>query len=181
MRNDFMAEIIVSSLGGSGAAFAEHKPSHVISILDYDEPTPPAFDVLDPSHHLKVIENCSRGAASCIETKGAERCGRLIEFARDWAGGGPDRAPLLIHCHQGVARSMAAAYIIMCAVEGGACEHMLARRLRDAAPHADPNILLISEADALLDRKDRMVEAMLDLCPCTRAVASPIVILPVAV
>lgn len=175
-----MSEIIVSSLGASADAFAAHKPSHVISILDFDEPTPPEFDALDDCRHLKIIEDCNRASPDCQKTAEEERCKRLIDFAHCWASNGPDRKPLLIHCHQGVARSMAAAYIIMCAVEDKSCEHALARRLREAAPHADPNLLLISEADALLGRDDRMVEALLELCPCTRAVASPIVCLPVA-
>ncbi len=169
--------IVVSSLGHSEEAFRKYKPSHVISILDYEEPTPPVFDTLPPENHIKIIENCSRGSDCDDEST---RCARLVAFAQHWAEGGKTRAPLLIHCHQGVARSMAAAYIIMCAVEKNHCEKEIAARLRRAAPHADPNLLLISEADALLSRNDRMVEAILDLCPCSGTVAAPIVTLPVA-
>lgn len=167
--------IIVSSLGHSEEAFRRFKPSHVISILDYDEPTPPIFDTLPAENHLRLIENCS-AAANCNEAGDPSRCEKLIALAKSWEGD----SPILIHCHQGVSRSMAAAYIIMCAVAEKRCEKEIAQHLRKAAPHADPNLLLISEADALLGRDDRMVEAVLDLCPCSGTIAAPIVALPVA-
>lgn len=166
--------IVVSSLDNAAEAYERFQPSHVVSILDHEEAAPPAFAALAPENHLRLIGNCSE-AAPCGDDD-APRCDQLIEFAQRWNRA----APLLIHCNQGVARSMAAAYIIMCAVEEGRCEKALADRLRKAAPHADPNLLLISEADALLNRDDRMVEAILDLSPSCGAVAKPIVTLPVA-
>ena len=166
--------IVVSSLNHAEEAFRRYRPSHVVSILDCEEPTPPAFDALAPENHITLIENCSE-SAQCDEDK-QSRCDRLIALARRW----DRKAPVLIHCNQGVARSMAAAYILMCAVEDEHCEKDIAERLRKAAPHADPNLLLVSEADSLLDRDDRMVEAILDLCPSCGAVAAPIVTLPVA-
>lgn len=169
-----MPKILVSSLGHTEEAFLAHKPSHVVSILDVDEPTPPAFASLPPENHVKLIENCSK-ARDCETPDDVARCKKLIDLAKRW----DKKAPILIHCHRGVARSMAAAYILLCAVEDKTCERKIADRLRKAAPHADPNLLLISEADALLGREDRMVEAVLDLCPCSGAIADPVVILPV--
>lgn len=145
----------------------------MVSILEGDEAAPPAFEQLPQDRHLKLIENCST-SANCDDD--ASRCAKLIAFAKNWNR----QAPLLIHCHQGVARSMAAAYIAMCAVENETCEKSIAARLRAAAPHADPNLLLISEADELLGRDDRMVEAILGLCPSCGTVAAPVVTLPVA-
>ena len=169
--------IIVSSLGHSEEAFRKYKPSHVVSILETDEPTPPVFDTLPAENHVRLIENCSRGE-NALGT--VTRCKKLVDVARRWAASDDPKAPILIHCHLGVARSMAAAYIIACTVEENCCEKELAQRLRKAAPHADPNLLLISEADALLGRDDRMVEAVLDLCPCCSTVSAPIVTLPIA-
>ena len=169
--------IIVSSLGHSEEAFRKHQPSYVVSILDNDEPTPPVFDTLPPENHIRLIENCSRGAvASGPDTRSA----RLVDLARRWSNDEGPKAPILIHCHLGVARSMAAAFIILCAIEDSHSEKEIAQRLRDAAPHADPNLLLISEADSLLGRDDRMVEAVLDLCPSCATVSAPIVTLPIA-
>ena len=168
--------IIVSSLGHSEEAFRKFRPSHVVSILDDDEPTPPVFDTLPGENHIRLIENCSRGDSA---NGAASRCSKLVDFARRWAAS-DSKSPILIHCHLGVARSMAAAFIIACTIEENCSEKEIAERLRKAAPHADPNLLLISEADALLGRNDRMVEAVLDLCPCCSTVSAPIVTLPIA-
>jgi len=169
--------IIVSSLDHAEAAFKKYAPAYVISILERDEPTPPAFDAVPEDNHLKVIEDCSRAAdvGDC-----ENRCKKLLALAERWRSDPEPKAPILIHCHKGVARSMAVAYILMCAIEKGACEKAIAHRLRNAAPHADPNLMLVSEADALMDRDDRMVEAILDLCPSCGAVEKPVVVLPVA-
>lgn len=171
--------IIVSSLNHAEAAYQQYAPSHVISILDGDEAPVLSFDGLDDEHHLKILENCSRGP-DCLDPAKFPRSERLIDFANKWKRESQLTAPLLIHCHQGVARSTAAAYIILCTVESECCEKALADRLRHAAPHAEPNLLLVSEADAALGRDDRMVEAILDLCPCSATVAAPVVTLPVA-
>lgn len=166
--------IVVSSFSHAAEAYETYRPSRVISILDASDGPPPAFKGLASENHVLLGDDCSKAGEPCAA--GKQRCEKLIALARDW----DRKEPILIHCHQGVARSMAAAYIILCAVEDGRSEKEIAARLRQAAPHADPNLLLISEADELLGRQDRMVEAVLDLCPCSGAVVSPIVALPLA-
>jgi predicted protein tyrosine phosphatase len=80
----------------------------------------------------------------------------LLDFAKSW-----DRArPLVINCYAGISRSTASAYIIAAALQPSRDERELARTLRRASPTATPNIRLISLADALLDRRGRMVEAI---------------------
>ena len=161
-----MPQIIVSSLDAAKNACECYSPGFVISILDKNDPTPEPCLALPAGRHLTLD-----GAAD--ETSW---CPAIIDFAKRWAETSDN---VLIHCHRGVARSMAIAYILMCVREKGGCEEKIAGRLRAAAPHADPNILLISRADELLDRKDRMIGAVLDLCPCCSTVSAPVVLLPV--
>ncbi len=165
-----MSKIIVSCYDKAEAAFKEYRPAYVVSILGQDEGPSRSFDGLPRENFIELRGDCSS------MNDNAARCQKLIDLARNW----DRKAPILIHCHQGVARSMAAAYILLCAAQEGRCEAQIAGELRKAAPHADPNILLISEADALMGRDDRMVEAILDLCPCAGAVSDEVVILPVA-
>ncbi len=162
-----MPLIIVSSLDAAADAFALHRPGFVISILDTEDTTPAPFRSLPESRHLRLDHSSSE----------TEIAPAILKFARQWAASDDN---ILIHCHRGVARSTAIAYILTCIRECGACEQTIAQRLRQAAPHADPNILLVSEADALLKRDDRMIGAILDMCPCCSTVAAPIVTLPVA-
>ena len=67
---------------------------------------------------------------------------------------------MLVQCWAGVSRSTAAAYVVACALEGEGREADVARRLREAAPFATPNPLIVALADAQLGREGRMVEAV---------------------
>jgi len=162
-----MPLIVISSLEAASDAFARYKPGYVISILDRDDAAPAAFCELPASPHLNLSH-------SACET---EMAPAILDIAKRWAQSDEN---ILIHCHRGVARSTAIAYILTCVRECGVCEEAIAKRLRNAAPHADPNVRLVSEADALLGREDRMVGAILDMCPCCSTVAAPVVTLPVA-
>ena len=169
--------IVVSSLDHAEETFRTYAPGFVISILDQADPEPPAFTGLPPENHIILCEDCSR--KDCQDAK-QSRCAKILDVAERWRSLAAPRPPILIHCCKGVSRSMAVAYILICAIEKNRCEKDIARSLRQAAPHADPNLMLISEADALLERDDRMVDAILDLCPCCNAVDKPIITLPLA-
>lgn len=169
--------IVVSSLHSVEAAFDKHRPAYVVSVLDKNEPTPPVFSSIAPENHVRLIGDCSR---ACPQEGERSRCQQLIDLANRWLEEKAPRPAILIHCCEGAARSMAVAYILICAIEKSHCEKEIAQRLRLAAPHADPNLMLVSEADALLGREERMVEAILDLCPCSGTVDAPIITLPVA-
>jgi predicted protein tyrosine phosphatase len=80
----------------------------------------------------------------------------LLRFAADWDGA----APLLIHCYAGVSRSTAAAFVLACALQPEADEATLACALRSASPTATPNPRIVALADAMLDRRDRMIAAV---------------------
>ncbi|MEP9388528.1 tyrosine phosphatase family protein [Mesorhizobium sp. KR9-304] len=80
----------------------------------------------------------------------------LLDFAESW-----DRAkPLVVNCYAGISRSTASAYIIAAALQPSRDEQELAQTLRMASPSATPNPRLIALADAMLDRRGRMVEAI---------------------
>lgn len=67
---------------------------------------------------------------------------------------------LLIHCHAGVSRSTAAAYVLACAVRPLGEEAALAAHLRAICPEATPNALMVALADAALGRDGAMTAAI---------------------
>lgn len=67
---------------------------------------------------------------------------------------------LLIHCHAGVSRSTAAAYILACAARPAGGEVALAAHLREACPEATPNALMVALADQALERGGAMSAAI---------------------
>lgn len=67
---------------------------------------------------------------------------------------------LLIHCHAGVSRSTAAAYMLACAARPAGEEQALADYLRSVCPQATPNPLMVALADQALGRDGAMSRAI---------------------
>ena len=81
---------------------------------------------------------------------------QLIEFAKVW-----DRnEPLVIHCHAGVSRSTAAAFVIACALAPSRRESEIADAIRQASHTATPNRRMVAIADTMLKRGGRMSAAI---------------------
>jgi predicted protein tyrosine phosphatase len=132
----------------------EHKVSHVVSLLDPGTPFPVVKEV--GQRHLRVevhdIEEEMEGLDACCDA----RIKRVLEFVGGW-----DRAqPILIHCHAGLSRSTATAFITACVQNPKADEEAIAMALREASQHAAPNRRFIALADAELGRGGRMSRAI---------------------
>ena len=167
--------LIVSSLAGAAEAFARHRPKAVISLLSEEEEEAPVFQGLDPMAHLLLYverESCSE----TISKAATARARDIVDFVRRWDGDGD----ILIHCNRGVSRSTAAAFIILCMREPQTPEAELMKRLRAAAPHADPCPLLVTYADEILGRDGRMADAVDDLCPPCPAISAPVAMVKLA-
>jgi predicted protein tyrosine phosphatase len=149
-----MPLILITPLSAVPGALKSHAPSHMVTLLSeaYMIDTPEGF----PSErHLRL-------SMHDIEDPGADQAparghvDRLIAFGRGWDA----RAPMLVHCWAGVSRSTASAYTILCDRLGPGSEHEIARRLRERAPHAQPNRLIVRLADEALGRGGAMMRAV---------------------
>jgi predicted protein tyrosine phosphatase len=148
-------KMIICPLSHIEEVVAEHRPSHMITLLDPDYPidTPKG---LSPDRHLKlgVWDICVPQEGMTPPAEGHVQ--QILAFGRDW----PAEAPLLVHCWAGISRSTATAFMLACQRNPQAPELEIAWRLRIAAPHAYPNRQLVRLADAALARNGRMVEAV---------------------
>lgn len=174
MYHQFRRMLLISSLEGVDAAWQAYHPKRVISLLSEDEAMP-SFEGLGPQAHLALYvekESCAR----TISNAARERARRIISFVDEWDGAGD----ILIHCNRGVSRSTAAAFVVMCMREPQSHEVNLMKRLRGAAPHADPCPLLVTYADEILGRAGAMIDAVDDLGPPCAAAKSSITALPLA-
>lgn len=86
----------------------------------------------------------------------ADHVRAILEFGAATTAG----RSLVVHCHAGISRSTAAAYIIACARRPDLDESHLADELRRLSPSATPNALIVAHGDAALGREGRMVEAI---------------------
>ncbi len=150
-----MSCILVSPLSAIGQTIEAWRPSHLITLLSPEHmiETPA---VIAAERHLKLGLNDVVEEVQERVPPTRDHISRLIEFGHGWNA----EAPILIHCWAGVSRSMAAAYTILCERAGPGRELEIAHALRERAPHAFPNPLMIRLADALLQRNGRMVAAI---------------------
>jgi predicted protein tyrosine phosphatase len=166
--------LIISSLAGAKKAFSVHKPQFVVSLLTEEEAAP-VFAGLAEDRHLKLCVP-SESCAEDISKAARRRAEQLVAFMKTWDG----ESDILVHCNRGVARSTAAAFVIMCMAAPDADEQSLAARLHAAAPYADPCPLLIAYADELLGRDGRLIDAIEDLPPPSPSIEAPTLTLPLA-
>jgi predicted protein tyrosine phosphatase len=111
---------------------------------------------IDPDRHLFI------GMSDIVEPldghvlPAEEHVRKLTAFAHAWNR----NEPLVIHCHAGVSRSTAAAFIIACALAPSRREADIADAIRHASHTATPNRRMVAIADAMLNRNGRMVAAI---------------------
>jgi len=149
-----MPTILITPLSAVPDAIGRHAPSHLVSLLSaqYMIDTPGG---VHPERHLKLSMHDIADPTG-DQAPAAEHVARLIAFGRSWDA----RAPMLVHCWAGVSRSTASAYTILCDRLGHGSEHGIARMLRERAPHAQPNRLIVRLADEALGRGGAMVRAV---------------------
>lgn len=141
-------ESIVENLHKTGAQY-------LVSIINQDM-MPDTPDMIESQNHLKLSFNDIAVPTNGFVNAQTSDIKKLIDFLDMWN----QQAPILFHCWAGVSRSTAGAYIAANHVRGSGAEQELADNLRKAAPFASPNKLVISLADAYLERNGAMVEAI---------------------
>lgn len=157
-----MSTILITSLERMVYALARREPTHMISLLTeahmIGTPRP-----LAPDRHLKMAIDDIAAPEPDRVTPARAHVDALLDFIDRWNGDGL----LLIHCYAGISRSAAAAYITQCHFNPHGTEERLARVLRRAGGHLQPNPLLVRHGDEALARGGRMTRAVEALGPGT--------------
>jgi predicted protein tyrosine phosphatase len=111
---------------------------------------------IDPQRHLYIRIGDITEPLDGHVLPAEEHVEQVIAFARAW-----DRnEPLVIHCHAGVSRSTAAAFIIACTLAPSRAETEIADAIRRASHTATPNRRIVAIADAMLKRNGRRMAAI---------------------
>ena len=146
--------IYVCSLAELPVLMADLRPTHIVSMLG-DDPFPATPEWLATDRHLKLRFHDIAEPIPGFLAPQVEHLEALITFGTAWNKAGP----LIIHCYAGVSRSTAAALTILCLYNQGREEEAV-QILRERAPHAQPNQLMIAIADRLLRCDGRLVNAV---------------------
>jgi predicted protein tyrosine phosphatase len=154
-----MSLILVTPLSALPNMLRAYQPSHLISLLspDYLSHAPNDFPA---GRHLRLgLHDIAEPEAGKLAPQEAHIV-ELLAFAEGWDG----KQPMIVHCWAGVSRSMAAAYVVLCA---RGAKSGIAQEIRARAPHAYPNRAIVRLADSVLGRQGTMIKAVEDMGPGT--------------
>ena len=147
--------IVVCPLHAVETQIEAHQASHVVSLLGPEHMINTPLRI-DRDKHLQLTLHDIAMPIEGHISPGETHVRQLIHFLQGW-----DRArPMIIHCWAGISRSTASAYTAQCLFHPERSEAELAQELRAASPIATPNPMIVAAADALLERKGRMSEAI---------------------
>lgn len=150
-----MSAILVTPLSAVPETMRSHQPSHLITLLspEFMIETP---EGLAPERHLRLSLNDIVEPGEGLTPPHEDHIVQILEFSRSWDA----RQPMLVHCWAGVSRSMASAFAILCDRAPRGSEFRIAQEIRERAPHANPNRLIVRLADAYLGREGDMIRAV---------------------
>lgn len=146
-------KLVVCALADLAGEALRRRPAAVISLLGPGQPIPPV--PFDPPRLVLRFNDVAAPRDGLIPPD-QQTVARLLAFAAE----APAAATLLLHCWMGVSRSPAAAFILACARNPTTPEAQIAQALRQAAPSATPNPLLVRLADDHMARGGRMSAAI---------------------
>jgi predicted protein tyrosine phosphatase len=172
-RNNIRMKIHVCSLFDMPHYARELQPGFLVSAIqpEFQPETPP--QVTTERHHRMAVHDIAGPAFGSVHTE-YQHIENLINFLKVWSG---SNESLLIHCYAGISRSTAVALLALF-IKRKCAEFDAAMALRDAAPHAKPNRLIISLADEILALNGRLVTAVDSMGSGTPANEGPLVSLP---
>ena len=147
--------IIVCPLSRVPALVASHRPSRVVSLLDPGMRFP-SLGRAYVDRHLRLSFHDAHVAERGVTIATAADVERLCAFLDAWDA----IDPLLVHCHAGIGRSTATAFVSACYLNPDVPERRIAETLRRVAPLARPNEHVVRVADDVLGRGGRMADAI---------------------
>lgn len=133
--------------------------SHVLSIIDPEEPEPPAFYRFDPHHRLELRFHDVIEEDLPYSPPRQEHVERLLAFGAEMDR---ERAPthLLVHCHMGVSRSTASMILLLAQARPERSGEEIMAEVARIRPQAWPNLRLVTMGDELLGRRGDLVSAV---------------------
>lgn len=135
--------------------------THVLSIIDPDEPDPNAFLRYALHHRATLRFHDAIESGPDVVLPEASHVAEILAFGRDLAASSADRQDghLLVHCHMGISRSTAALSMLLAQTYPDQSADALLRRVLDMRPKAWPNLRMIEFADEQLGRGGELIQA----------------------
>ncbi len=143
-------KIIICGLADIQECVDKYRPNKMLTIINKNfEPETPSG--MDKNRHLKMlIDDISEPREGFILPE-KHHTQELLDFTDDW----DKTKPILVHCHMGISRSTATSLGIAAKYSPENIE-LIIENLKEIAPHASPNKIMMRYYDEILDLDNRL-------------------------
>ena len=141
------------------AGHADRQVSHVLSILDPDQPEPEAFGGYGEHARLELKFHDVIQEMPGFEAPQVEHVEKMLEFGQDLLRDPEPARHLLVHCHAGISRSTAAMTLLLAQAQPGLGADEVLAQVVHIREKAWPNLRILSMGAELLGRQGEFIEA----------------------
>ncbi len=141
------------------AGHADRQVSHVLSILDPDQPEPEAFGGYGEHARLELKFHDVIREMPGFEAPQVEHVEKMLAFGQDLLRDPEPARHLLVHCHAGISRSTAAMTLLLAQAQPGLGADEVLAQVVHIREKAWPNLRILSMGEELLGRQGEFIEA----------------------
>jgi predicted protein tyrosine phosphatase len=141
------------------AGHAERQVSHVLSILDPEQPEPEAFGAYGEHARLELKFHDVIQDTPGIKGPQPEHVAQILAFGRDILRDPADPRHLLVHCHAGISRSTASMTLLLAQAQPQLSASDILAQVVHIRPKAWPNIRILELGEQQLNRPGEFIGA----------------------
>jgi predicted protein tyrosine phosphatase len=141
------------------AGHADRKVSHVLSILDPDQPEPEAFGAYGEHARLELKFHDIIEETAGFEAPQPAHVEEMLEFGQNLLSDPEAVRHLLVHCHAGISRSTAAMTLLLAQAQPGLSADQVLAQVVHIRERAWPNLRILTLGEKLLGRQGEFTTA----------------------
>ncbi len=141
------------------AGHAGRQVSHVLSILDPDQPEPEAFGAYGEHARLELKFHDVIEEMPGFQAPQQEDVAKMLAFGQDIMRDPENLRHLLVHCHMGISRSTAAMALLLAQAQPDLSASDIMERIVRIRDKAWPNLRILQFGEEQLGRKGEFSSA----------------------
>ncbi len=142
------------------AGHAGREVSHVLSILDPDQPEPEAFGAYGEHARLELKFHDIIEETPGFEAPQPEHISKILEFGSDILRDPENLRHLLVHCHAGISRSTASMSLLLAQAQPELSAPGVLAQVLHIRQKAWPNLRILALGEAQLGREGEFTTAV---------------------
>jgi predicted protein tyrosine phosphatase len=142
------------------AGHAERQVSHVLSILDPEQPEPEAFGAYGEHARLELKFHDVIQETPGVKAPQPEHVAQILAFGRDILSSPANPRHLLVHCHAGISRSTGSMTLLLAQAQPQLSASEILAQVVHIRPKAWPNIRILELGEQQLNRPGEFTGAV---------------------